>query len=459
MSEFDLSTLLRCSYGGSNFQVETMSVDSTPVVKEGMGRTGTKIKMTVDGYVSGGSAADLSAALTAVYADLAVDGRDFLVYGIGGNPIAVLYAAQCADGGPHIEWHSEPDTTPISQAFKLTVTAEIRGIGNPPKPAEIWKLTTRIRPDTLQEITRTGEVSGPDAPGYFVNIVLPAFEAAFNNPNWVTEFEYDSSGDANRTKAGYKCSARQTATALPIAGLAEAVDGDSSVRIDRDEQQRLVTTYDYDLVIFGSPSAMLTFLRGAVLQQAKGVGIWKEASNTTFIRERRLRASFVTLQAAGATPLMNFEQSLEIQRADATYDVKMYAGADPVVVQRPKTVERLIQTGSATCAKAYLQAPTAKFLTYLEPPETRYEDLGDGVQHRTTWKYEMYTSGGGGGGGSGVVSVLSGGSGGSGASGVNTTGATGAMAPSDQAYNVNGGGLKFLARSQAGGFIDAKWDA
>jgi len=460
MPGFDLSTLLSCSYGTSAFQVENVSVDSVPVVKANEGRTGTKITVQIDGYISADDPADLTTALTAAYANLGIDGQDCVVSGINGNPLLALYAAQCADGGPHIEWNCKPGGTPIRMDFRLKVHGEIRGIGNPPSAVDTWKLSTHVRVDDLKEIVRTGEVSGVSAPSYFLSVVLPQFEQAFPDPNWVTEYVYESSGDANKTKASYRTSARQTATPLPNSGLAEAVDGDSSTRIERDEQQRLVTTYDYDLVIVGSPTDMLTWLRNSVMQQATAANqiIWKESSSTTYIRERRLRASFVTLQAGGGNPLMNFSQSLEINTFSDTYEVKTYAGADPIVVQRPSTVETLTQSGSATCQGAYLKAPTALYLTYLEPPDVRYEDLGDGVQYRTSWKYVVYTAGGGGSGGTpGTIGVLTTSTQTQLNGGVSTGAPTAALAPSGTAFNVNGTGLKFLARSQQGGFIKAGW--
>ncbi len=435
MSDFDLSTLLQCNYGSSAFAVETFTVDSTPIVKETQGRTGTRLKIEVDGYISAADPATLTSLLTVAYADLYADGSDFQLLGIGGNPLVTLYAAQCADGGPHIQWHSTPDSTPICQDFKITVLAEIRGlvVNGHPVPTDTWKLSTRVRPDTLIEIARTGEVNGPNAGSYFLTTVLPVFEQRFPGPNWVTEFEYSTSGDGNHTKAAYRCSARQVATPLPSSTLCEAVDGDSSTRVERDEQYRLLTTYEYDLVVVGSASDLLTNLRGIVVQEATNAGgiLWKESSSSTFIKEKRLRCTFVTLSAANGNPLMNWEESLEIGRNYTTYDVKTYAGADPVVVQRAKTVERLVQAGSATCAGFYVKAPSSRYGSFLEPPHISYEDLGDGVQYRTRWNYVMYTSEGS---------------------------AANALTPSRNPFSESGTNLKFLARTAVDGFIKAGWN-
>lgn len=390
----DMSGLLSCNYGTTSLQVETMGVDEEPIVKQDQGRVGSKVTVKVTGYVDGTSAADFAGKVTAAYADLLISGRDLVVTGISGSTLLTLPAAACLEGGPHVKYTSKLGDVPLRMVFELSV------VGNQPydpdkkgKPIDAWKLDTQVKANLLRTITRTGDIQGASTPGFFLSTVLPAFQSAFPLPNWVMTWEYANSGDSQESKLSYSVVAQELAGPLPSTNADEAVDGDFSISTDRDEQFRLTTTFTWDVVLIGDPEGLLISLRQqAQVYAGKDKVIFKESAQSNWLQALRLRASFTVLKSAAGNPVMNYQQSFEIQRSAATFEVKTYAGADPFVVQKPTGVERLVQSGSATCEGVYLRAQSPRYNSHLEPPQIKYEDLGDGVQYRSSWTYVMYTS-------------------------------------------------------------------
>jgi hypothetical protein len=83
----DLTPFGTASYGTSAFQVVDFDVQEQPVIKEGVGRIGTDVVATIDGFFEGTDANDLAAKSVAVRADLAVGGRDLVVKGLGGATV------------------------------------------------------------------------------------------------------------------------------------------------------------------------------------------------------------------------------------------------------------------------------------------------------------------------------------------------------------------------------------
>jgi len=70
--------------------------------------------------------------------------------------------------------------------------------------------------------------------------------------------------------------------------------------------------------------------------------------------------------------------------------VKEYPGIDPILLERCKTVGRLVQSGSAIAIAAYPPAasPVLPSAPMLEPPEIVRSPL-NAVERQTQWTYVM----------------------------------------------------------------------
>jgi hypothetical protein len=391
-----LANVLRCTYGTVEFQLVTFDCEQAPVVGD-WGRTGTACTVTGSGYVQGADAADFAAKAAAAFADLSASGRDFVVYGLGGQPLYTLAAAACVQGGPHPKPKQRLGSAPLRMEFDFTIQATtvlvLTGGGGGGAPAlDSFKVGVQFLADGRRVITRGGQVNGVDTPAFFLGQVLPQFQAAFATGKWVIEGQYEVSSDASKSQLTYTAKATELADTLPSGGGITAVDGTYSTRQERDEQHRLTRTDTYDLLVTGDPWALVPVLRPQSTT-FNALFVLRESIEVVSIPDRRLRASFTQLTGGDGSPLMNYGQTLSIAEGQqTTYEVIEYIGSDPLVIPKPTSVRRVEQSGSATCAGRFLQAPPPLFPRLLEPPQVTYTHVND-VEKQTTWRYVSYPAG------------------------------------------------------------------
>lgn len=391
----DFPNIIAANYGTSAFSVESCELTEEPIMKKDQGRVGIRLACKVNGYISADTPADLTTRLAAAYADLLVAGRDFTVTGINGAPLLTILAADCLDGGPYVKYRMT-QSSPLTQDFEFVVLADQPPPDNhsPTDPSNKYKVDTKVRPDGLTIVTWTGEIAGQNTPAYFFNTIVPAGINAFPSPNWVTEWSYSNSTDANQSHLQYTFTATQMAAPLPRPPGAVSVQGEETIRTEVDEQLRKTVVYEYDLLLYpdGDWGSAVKTLRGNA-EAALGLTVYRETATVTQVREIRLKATFSFLTTGGDNPLIAWEQSIESEGSEQTYEIKRYIGADPVAVEQPSNVNILVQSGSATAVAKFVRAPSPRYLTLVEPPKITYRNTGDETTYRTTWAYRMYVSG------------------------------------------------------------------
>lgn len=399
----DLSAILSCSYGTTDLAVVDFEIKETcDIDAAGGGRVGTVVEIDADCLLTGsGSAADFATRSNTIRADLSKDGRDFLLKGLAGETLYVLPAAICMLGGPFTDIDMLPGSQPLQMKFKLkiyTKTSTPPGANNQsgtPPPLDSFKMTVQTRADNLTIVTRTGTITGANATAQYLNVVKPAVDKNYKPPGWVVEHTYQAeqtTAAVNNLTASYQIVATEMAANLPTAQGDQSVQGEVTTRVERDEQYRQTTTTEIDLLMTkdGDGQDFATMFRAQA--QKGGATILRENVAITSVREKRVRASFVTIASGDKSPLLDWEETVTVATSDS-WEIKTYPGADPVVVQRPKGIAKITQTGKATAVGKF-KKPAPIFNSFLEDPQVTMTDV-NAVVKQTTWHYQMYASSGG----------------------------------------------------------------
>jgi hypothetical protein len=386
----DYSQLLSCNYGTTALSVESYAVKESAIVQDGIGRTGTDVQVGIDAFLVAADQNDLLAKMVALDADLNTDGRDLLIFGLAGLPEFSLLAAQCQNGGPQIDFEILPGPTALVKVIKITAHTTKLPTGK--GQINQYKVSVRTRPDLLRTITWDGMVNYVDNATQFLTVIVPQFTTAYPLPNWVHEYEYSTAQDGVQDKLSYRISARENYAPLPdFKQIGNAVDGQASQKIDRDEQMRKVTTWDFNLLVFAAdPVAFVSQLRAQItVPRLPGLPpriILRESLAFETIKENRLQASFTVLESADkSSVLLNFSQTMKVLSSHIVYEEKIYFGAAPVLVAVPQKLGRVTVSGSAIGAGRYMQSPGGAAFHYRPaPPETTYTEI-NAVEKQTSW--------------------------------------------------------------------------
>ena len=262
----DTSPLLRCTYGAGAFVLDDYDLKVDAVVKAGVGRTGTKIQVKGNGFVDAADADTFAAKLAAVAEAFGYDGQSFEILGLAGRSEVLVLAPLCQDGGPHVGFEIKSGAGPLYKRVSFTLDA-VTGAkqpnqppNTPPSPVDSYKVKTATGPDGLRVVTRSGEINGTGLAAAF-DQVLSDFQDAYAPPDWVVKFEVEYPHDLNKAKATYTLTARSWPTRPADAGQTSAVEGEVTTRKERDEQHRLTTVYEFDLLLDGDPAAFHETLR------------------------------------------------------------------------------------------------------------------------------------------------------------------------------------------------------
>ncbi len=384
----------RCSIGGANFVLLEYTFDKEPVTEENRGRVRWKVSLKGKGEVRGTNHADLSAKVAAVAAALAPSGQNITIFGFGDIAEVSLIGAQCINNGPHIGISLGTYEAPFRRTFNFTVTAEtvsggLTGTAMPGEtaPAESYEQSIKYSPTGLRTVSRKGDVNGVAATNYFLQSSLAQAREQFPLPKWVLTHTYSASSTSQGLKVTYTIEAIELAMPLPSAdGNTFAVDGDATKRVDRDDQMRKTTVLEIDVAVRGDPMALVDHVRQ---QYLAGKAIMRETMQFTIIREPRVRMSFTVLEGGDGSTLLNFSQRLSVTKGeDAVYSTKLFPGCEPLLLQNPKGVIQIVQSGSATGAGEFPQVPAPIHDVHMSPPKIDYEDTSR-FEKRVTWSYTM----------------------------------------------------------------------
>jgi hypothetical protein len=276
----DYTGIQKVTFGQATLSLTSYSVRAWAIVQEGVARTGTRILFEGHGEVTGSDANDLATQLAAIPTNLAISGQDLKVFGLNSTLEYQLLAAQCWAGGPHGEFEIIDGHTPLQKIVTIRIRTEQPTLAN----TAINNYTSQlsIRADGLETATWTGTISGPNAVDYLLSTVLPQFRKSYPLPEWKVQYEYSlAQGTTSAIGGGqpvpiqlpvvtYTISAVQFFGALPATIAGFAVDGTAQQRAERDEQQRLNTTYSFDLLIVGNAIQLATSLLPEVISDNSG---------------------------------------------------------------------------------------------------------------------------------------------------------------------------------------------
>lgn len=400
MAEFD--DIHRCTLGTSSFQLVDFKWREQPLPR---GNLVFRVAIEGHGYVAADTPESLTSKLAAVAESFRTPGQDFEVFGVGGASLVSLLAAHVTGGGPFagFELTEAMQDAPLTRSFRFTLAVErvARPLpGTPPGEDVPAERRLRTKPDGLREVGWAGTMSGADLEGRFVKL-LKKFRDLYTWRRWVVqyEFEQNAAGDFARVLIA----ATETAFDLPgpeevpeggTGPLPLVRDGDGAMRWERDEQMRLVRTWDYDLLVVGDPINARDFIRAELVKLIGDAGvILRESMSLGLVQENRLRLSFETLSGGNGNALMNWTQSFRFVEPVPTYDVKGYPGMEPIIMRRPLGLGTVVQTGLAIGAGAWILPPVPALALLLEEPEIAYTFLNE-TDRQTTWTYRMgYTNG------------------------------------------------------------------
>jgi hypothetical protein len=391
-SPVDYSGLLSCSIAGAaSFEVITYEATVSPVVRPGMGHVADQVQVTITGQIQGADPADLSAKL-ADLAESVADGQNVIIDGLAGEPELQVLAARCLDGGPFLGVKIADGPVALVKSITLTVTGGQLPAGGQ-QGQNRYAVMTATRADGLRTVTWDGESLAPGGTSYFTGTVVAAFMQAYGPPKWSVRVDYKTSQEGVIGRTGYQLVATEQFGELPDNAGGQAVEGRITTRVERDEQMRKTSVFEFDLLLdrTADASATLASIRDGLVNGPEGSTsqrlILREAATIESLRENRLQASFTILESGWHDQLMNWSRTIRVTHDDQPAEEHRYLGADPILVVMPKRLGKLTDTGSATGAGAFVKPPAELFdgLPHEQPPQETYVDLNE-AEKQTSWE-------------------------------------------------------------------------
>jgi len=391
-----LDAVIRCTVGPVGFQLTSCKLHEEPIVREGAGlgygRIGTKIVVTCKGWIEGATADLFNTALWAVKNALSSPGQNFIVYGPGDRVEVSILAARVLDGGPHITLDVDDGAINFRE-ISFTVNAQTAraggGGGNSDTPGgedpvDFYEalMKVAVRPDGLSTITYTGEIRGPNVLARLA-AVLVGFNADYPSNWWIKNHDYEVNEAGDRLS--YTLTAVRLKDEQPVAAVNAAIDIVLTHSRDVDEGSRCMETWSFEGIVDGDVDVMINWVRNHF---SPDTAILRESVAVTSIKERRVSASFTTVKCFEAGGVMCRQETLRFTKAATVYEVKQYPGIDPILVERAKTVGRLVQSGSAIGVNGYPAANAPVLPTMLEAPEFLRTVL-NAIERKVEWTYVM----------------------------------------------------------------------
>lgn len=382
-----LSDFMSLSVDGFvTIQLEDYGFKTEPIINPYFGRTGSKYTVEGEGYVDAADSPTFVAAAGAASTVLNRSGSRIVITGLNGVTELSLDARNFINGGPHmsIQMMGKPDS-PLRRQIKFKVTGETSpsGSGNG-QPVEVgYKVDIATRPDGLRTATRTGEIHGAGSAQSFLSTIRPAILQGYPATQWVASFKYDQNSVGDKVTYSYQFT--ELRIPLPTSGGATVVDGEVTVRTDRDEQMRKVVTRSFDLLIQGDVDALVTTLR-----PVPPAIVLKESLDYSAFKERRVRYSFTQLFGANGSDLLNWQQTFEEVQDTSPLEIETYPGSFPDFYYKPKSGNIYNQSGSAIAVGKYPQAPDPALPNSLEKPHVTYKKINE-AEYQTTWTYVLFS--------------------------------------------------------------------
>jgi hypothetical protein len=382
--------LLRCTVGGTSFQLEDYELRKSPIIKAGIGRTGIEVALQGVGWVeSSDSPSDFATKVADAHGKLLVSGQDFSIHNFDAKVFEVL-AAHCADVGPHIGFEQLPGSEGnlLLYRFRFELSAILTAdFGGGTTAASLYEESIQTAADGLRRVTRRGEFSINGASAVFLNTIVPAFRLIYGVPQWVVSHEYET--DAADRTLSYTITANELRSPLPSAD-ANVVDGDGRIFTERDEQSRLTTTWDFRLILSdGNYQPVIDAVRAEIA--AKGAIVRERVQVMRFAR-MELILIYEQLRSGENNNLLNWEATLEILNEQMIWEVPYVPGVsmDPEIIKVGTAGPvHLVQSGYAVGYRAWPKAPDPLFPDDLEAAASVKYSVANDFERVTAWNYQM----------------------------------------------------------------------
>jgi hypothetical protein len=403
MADFD--SLHRISLGPATFQLVKYMPKWTPEIKDGVGRTGTIFSMTGEGYIQADTLSAFATALNNVRDAFNVSGQSVVVYGPNNTEEFRINPADCNDQGPHVglELLDQTDDTAMMRTVRFTVNAKLilkDAAGGP--VAESYRVTEEHASDTTQKVTYAGTLSGPNARAYLISITEPRLRALYDPRVWVENLRFDAGQNDSDIK--YTISFEELKQSLgtpPLGDVQQAnaiVDGLSTYRNTRDDQQRKVEVYGWDLLLSSANDFqnILDVLRRAQHDdQGQPKTPLTESVELTGLRQIRLRAEYTYLSSGSGDKLLEWEQTIAVDIEDPVCASLEYPGIDAVIYRPAQPARGATQSGRARAVGDFPKIPATffdeRFLSKRRRPTRR---IVNEVEYEVSWSYEfLFVSG------------------------------------------------------------------
>lgn len=397
-------SLMHCSIGTAGFILTDRTFSREPIVENGV-RTGSKVQIELTGEVVGANATTLAANLASLAAATDVDGTNCIIYQIGNVKEIELLGARCRKGGPHytLKFDKQSSASALRCPVSVRVEAETMppgtGSGDPTDPdgfTTTEKVKTATRPDGLLAIVIAGKLTGAGSTAYWEEVVRPFWQGKYSFLEWVWKTEVEP--EYLDTGLSYTISLEQIREPYPLVAAgaggvrpAIVVDGENTIRSERDEKGRFTSIDTWDLLLQcpdGWPDvwALVDLLRKSIDEEKP----YRERVEYTGYKEARLRCEFTRLRDNGDVPLLlDFAQSVEVPNEQALYQIVEYDAAPPIMLARPYRGYTATQTGRATGNGEWPAVPPPLWPTNLSDPPRIGREYGNLQERVITWSYSF----------------------------------------------------------------------
>lgn len=383
--QFD--AIAKINIGGTNFSLGDFSLKSKPVVEPGKGRTSTEVHLEGWGWVEAGTDVNAyGAAVASAVGSFNKSGQDVAINEWGGALVITLNAAGCLDGGPHINFSLEPSQaeSPLTKRFTFSIDANQKPDPTSNTPDETYKVTTTTAADNTRQITISGDLAGVGLAAFYQGTVLPRWGSTYPPANWVMKQALQLNGTGDR--GSYTISFEELIEPLPNGDGFTMADGETTFRVERDEQENLLLHTIWEGQVIGDPVKAIMAIRPTPPESIR-----RESYEYTNLKGHHIKAEFVQLDSGSGDGLLDFEQTLGTNANFPTYQAAVYPGIGPIVVRDPDPPYRYLQEGRAVGLGQFPKEPEPLLPFLSSPPVVQQEHL-DEDRKQTTWHYEFFAT-------------------------------------------------------------------